>query len=49
MATYFLAAFFLLFGIMNLVDTKIPVWVLGAVALATALALIISAPWKRTP
>jgi hypothetical protein len=33
---------------MNLVDTKIPGWVLGVTALAAAGALIISAaPWRK--
>jgi hypothetical protein len=48
MSTYFLIAFFILFGIMDLVSTSIPHWALGALALATALALIIgTAPWKK--
>ena len=50
MKTYCLIAFFLLFGIMELgVTTSIPHWVLGCISLATALVLIISAPWKNPP
>ena len=49
MSIYFVIAFFILFGIMDLVSTSIPHWVLGVLALAAALALIISAsPWKKT-
>jgi len=42
-------SFFLLFGVMNLVETKIPAWVIGVFALATALGLLMSAPWKKQP
>jgi len=48
MGTYVLIGFLFLYGIMNLVDTKIPGWVLGVTALAAAGALIISAaPWRK--
>lgn len=43
MNSYLLAAFFLLFGVMNVTETKIPAWVLGASALVVALDLIKSA------
>jgi hypothetical protein len=49
MGTYFLAGFLLLYGLTNLVDTKIPGWVLGVTALAAAGALVISAaPWRKS-
>jgi len=47
MSTFFLAGFLLLFGVMQLIETKIPGWVLGVVAVAAAVALIVN--WKRTP
>ncbi len=40
-------AFLTLFGVMHLIDTKIPPWVLGIVALASALALLVSGGWKK--
>ncbi len=48
MSTFFLAAFFILFGIMTLIpDFQIPKWVLGAVALLVALALLLD--WRKKP
>lgn len=47
MSTYFLAAFLILFGLLQLIAINIPHWVLGVLALATALALIIGAPWRK--
>lgn len=49
MATFFLAAFFILFGVMHTMATKIPDWVIGVLALCVALALLFSADWKRKP
>lgn len=40
MSTYLLAGFFALFGVMNVAKTEIPSWVLGAVAIVTALSLV---------
>lgn len=40
MSTYLTAAFFLLFGVMNVAKTEIPSWVLGATALAVAAVLV---------
>ena len=50
MSTYFLALFLILFGVMNLIETKIPGWVLGVSAFAAAVAVLIgSVPWKKSP
>jgi len=45
MSVFFLAAFFILFGVMHTMDTKIPGWVLGVLAFCVALTLLID--WKR--
>lgn len=42
MSTFLLAAFLLLFGIMNLFQTSIPTWVLGLFALAAGIMLLVS-------
>lgn len=44
-----MAAWFLLFGVMNLAETKIPSWVLGAVAILVALSLLFDGWRARTP
>jgi hypothetical protein len=41
MSAYVLCIFLLLFGVMEIVSTNIPHWVLGAVAIAAAVALIV--------
>lgn len=48
MSTFLLAAFFALFSLMNLIpDIKIPTWVLGVLAAAVCLALVIGAIRKE--
>ncbi len=42
MQNYVLAGYLALVGLVTLVDTKIPVWVVGVAALATAGALLFS-------
>lgn len=46
MSTFFMAAWFLLFGVMNLAETKIPVWVLGALAVLVAMSLLFDG-WRN--
>lgn len=48
MQTIALIVFFLLFAAMNLIETKIPNWVLGVTALLVAITLIVSSSWKKS-
>ncbi len=41
MANFVLCLFLILFGIMEIIATSIPHWVLGAVAIAAAIALLV--------
>lgn len=49
MATYLLSAFLLLFGLMNLVTTEIPKWVLGVLAVLAGVAMLISRAFPVNP
>lgn len=47
MTTIALCIFFALFAIMNLMETKIPVWVLGVTALLVVIALVVGGGWRN--
>lgn len=48
MGSYFLVTFLFLFGVLNLINTEVPKWVLGLVAIAAGLAILFSGGWKKT-
>lgn len=47
MTTIALAIFFALFALMNLLETKIPGWVLGVAAILVVIALVIGGGWRN--
>ena len=47
MSTFILAGFLILFGVMHIISTSIPLWVLGVVAIVAGLALLFEGRWKR--
>lgn len=47
MTTIALAIFFALFALMNLIETKIPGWVLGVSAILVVIALVIGGGWRN--
>jgi hypothetical protein len=49
LSTIALVIWFLLFAIFNLIETKMPVWILGVAAIFVVIAIIFDHPWRKVP